>query len=195
MAETEVAVKPVRVVELKGNQKPPIGKPYYGRDAGNGFREVLMRTERTRKGGEKVHNDLVQWYETTKMDGGDMLPLVCHVGSAPTKPDPDVLYPVAIWNVSNERLDVVDYVPFWQKRQLLDDNNNPIHNADGLPLMAQHYVVVNNRYTPNRQPDGRSDDGNWMPGEPVSGEFLLRKLGVMEEVGGDPMDYRRRRVS
>lgn len=183
----------LRVVEVKGKEIPPIGKVYYGEEIGDGYKEVLLRTVRKRSGtNPDAVLDIVQWYEKPIIqDNGTINPLVCNVQPF-VKVFPDCLYPTAIWNISASHLDLQDYIPRW-KRYPLTGDSGPL-TARGRQIMAFYYCIINSSYVPKELPDGSTDDGHWIMGEPIVGSHIAERTKAMSVLGTDELSSVRRRV-
>lgn len=195
VAEKEVVEKPA-VVSLKGTQKPPIGELYYGKKTDLGLQEVLFRTERMSSTHGAVFTDTVTFYEKViTLPDGAALKVAFYPRSSPPPPDlfPEYCYPAAQWNISQALLDEQDNIPEWQARVVLSDEGNPTY-LNGQLFYAFHYIVVNRRFLPEERPDGSTNDGHFVPLEPVSGEFILEREEAKRKLGGDVLGMTRRRV-
>ena len=189
-----------RVLTLKDTDEPPVDKPFYDHiDLGEGLRKVLIVKEfpRTKTIGNRREIQLV-WYEKKHQVGKDILPLVYPIKEVTENTIfEDCLYPVVIWNVSKARLTgECSHIPFAKRFPILDSNGQQVMNR-GKPgyagvIMAFHYVVVNDRYIPNVLPNGKSDDGNFQPGEPIIGRYIKEQLKNMSLEAMSPLVYPRK---
>ena len=195
MPEKAVIAKEPRVLTLKSTEEPPIDKPFYHHiELPGGLRKVLkVREVKRQKSLETRKEQILLWYEKPYTVDKNIIPLVYPL--IPIVKDnvmEDCLYPVVIWNVSKERLTLeIHHIPFDKKFPILDTTGAPIYDH-GNPIMAFHYIVVNDRYIPNVDPNGKSDDGNFQPGEPVIGRFLKQQLVQMSDEARTPLSYPRK---
>ena len=193
-----VLVQDARVLTLKGTEEPPIvngeSPPYYHHlDLGEGLKRVVKIRERPRqKAIGARREEILLWYEKPYIIDTDIIPLIYPL--SPMIQDNimvECLYPVVIWNISMDRLtSEIHNRPFDKKFPIMDSNGNPVADK-GLPIMVFHYVVINDRYTPNIV-NGKSDDGNFQPGEPVIGRFIKEELNAMSREVNAPLDYPRK---
>lgn len=197
----------VRAVTLKATQEPPLDTFYYGDDVtlpdGRVMKAVYKRPSRIMTGGSAfgAKTNIVEWYElVTAGASGESRMLILKTVNQPVKIFSDCLYPVAQWNITPERLDGISWIPFWQFRVYKDHTNpaveNPIVVRDPVSgrlsgLRCFHYIVLNTRYTPNRDARGMSDDGNWQPAPPVLGSWVINDLEIRAAKGRNPTQYAR----
>lgn len=197
----------MRFETIKGKDKIPIDKPYWNEDTLEEFKVVKIRHERKRKAGTPPFiSDTVEWLEGTSMqEDGIILPMIYHTRAAPIIPVvhkigkynnpifPNCLYPVAIFNITNALLDAIDNKPFWKTMPAttIPDaaGNFELLGYNGSPFNVFHFVVINNRYVPNPLPAGGTDDGNWVVGKPVSGQWIMDELQKLDDKAKDPLSY------
>ena len=195
----EQAIIEERVLTLKDIEKPPVDKPFYDHiDLGEGLHKVLIVKEFSRSKVMEPRREVqLLWYENKYTVGKDILPLVYPLkGFTVDTIFEDCLYPVVIWNISKERLTgECSHVPFDKKFPILDSNSRQVMNRGkpGRPgvIIAHHFMVVNDRYIPNVV-NGKSDDGNFQPGEPVIGRYIKQKLEAMSFEAQTALNYPRK---
>lgn len=194
-----VLVQDARVLTLEDTELPPIvngeSPPFYSHlEFPDGLRKVVkIRMRERRKELQPRKEEITLWYERPHTVGKDIIPLVfpC-VSMVQSNLFEDCLYPVVVWNLSKKRLtSEIHSVPFDKLFPIIGLNGAPVYER-GIPIMAFHYIVVNDRYVPNKLPNGKTDDGNFKPGEPVIGRHIIKQLQQYSAEAMSPLAYPRK---